>query len=73
MNIKKILPIILVAPLLATGCSSFGLKAGNEESKVPSTLRNGGFESSTLDGWSVEYGDAYSDDSVTSDSYFSYV
>ncbi len=72
MNIKKILPIILVAPLLATGCSSFGLKAGNEESKVPSTLRNGGFESSTLDGWSVEYGDAYSDDSVTSDSYFSY-
>ena len=33
---------------------------------------NGGFETSNLSGWTIEYGDAYTDDSVSSRSTFTY-
>ena len=33
---------------------------------------NGGFESTNLDGWTIEYGDAYNDDSVSSRKTFVY-
>ena len=58
--VKHILPLLLVLPLF--GCAS------KSESKEMRTryVQNGGFESTDLSGWTIEYGDAYTDDSVTS-------
>ena len=42
------------------------------EAKYINNVTNGGFESADLSGWTIEYGDAYNDDSVSSkkDFYF---
>ena len=45
------------------GCNG---KTTEEEITVSHYVRNGGFESADLSGWTVEYGDAYTDDSVSS-------
>lgn len=58
--VKTILPILLVLPLFA--CTS---KTEQKESRTRYVL-NGGFESADLSGWTIEYGDAYTDDSVSS-------
>ena len=58
--VKRILPLLLILPLF--GCAS---KSETKE-KLTRFVQNGGFESSDLSGWTVEYGDAYTDDSVTS-------
>lgn len=63
---KKNIKCILI-PLLAislVGCSS------SKEKVVQRYVVNGGFETSDLSGWTVEYGDAYTDDSVSSRDYF---
>lgn len=60
---KRLLPFLtffLAFPLF--GCT----KTINEETNVVRYVQNGGFESSDLSGWTVEYGDAYTDDSVSS-------
>ncbi len=36
------------------------------ETKVAHYVQNGGFENADLSGWEIEYGDAYTDDSVSS-------
>ncbi len=41
-----------------------------EETEVVRNVINGGFESTDLSGWTVEYGDAYTDDSVSSKKNF---
>ena len=43
-----------------------------EEVIVKDYVPNGGFETSNLDGWTIEYGDAYSDDSVSSRTTFDF-
>ena len=66
----KVLSISLLAlPLF--GCSG----QNQQEKKVGVySVANGGFETSDLSGWTIEYGDAYTDDSVSSRSefYFDY-
>lgn len=54
-----------------SGCAQEGV---TEEYEAVTSIVNGGFESSDLSGWTVEYGDAFDDDSVSSVSefYFSY-
>lgn len=49
-------------------------RAGTTNEYEAKALVNGGFESSTLSGWTVEYGDAFDDDSVSSvtEFYFPY-
>ncbi len=37
-----------------------------------SQVLNGGFETATLEGWTVEYGDAFNDDCVSSNTFFSF-
>lgn len=65
--------LFALTPLALSSCGALQVHAENvKRSAKPSSLRNGGFESSTLDGWKVEYGDAFSDDSVSSVSTFSY-
>lgn len=71
MKRKSIPCILCCSALFLSSCVALGAYA-EDEAVTPSTLRNGGFESSTLDGWEVEYGDAYSDDSVSSVSTFSF-
>ena len=59
---------ILTLGLSLVSCSS----QSSTETKVLRSVNNGGFESADLSGWTVEYGDAYTDDSVSSkkDFYF---
>ena len=72
--IKSLLALGLASSLLA-GCD-LNKKSEQKESSKETQVRyvvNGGFESSDLSGWTVEYGDAFNDDSVSSreDFYFS--
>ena len=56
---------ILLASLMAMsliGCASIE----KSETTAKRYVVNGGFETSDLSGWTVEYGDAYNDDSVSS-------
>ena len=54
--------------LSLVGCTSVSV----ERTPITRNVVNGGFESGDLSGWTVEYGDAYNDDSVSSkkDFYF---
>ena len=57
----------LSIPLLVLSLS--GCQSGSTPSETKEVTRyvfNGGFESSDLSGWTVEYGDAYTNDSVSS-------
>ena len=67
---KKYLKTILFTSLLVLpliGCSN----NVNNKTGLRSVL-NGGFETSDLSGWTIEYGDAYTNDSVSSRSTFSF-
>ena len=66
-KIKYLLATLLVVPL--AGCSS---NKKEEQKTIANYVYNGGFETSDLSGWTIEYGDAYNDDSVSSreDFYF---
>lgn len=57
---------VLALGLSLIGCSS----QTKEETRVLRNVINGGFESADLSGWTVEYGDAYTDDSVSSKKNF---
>ena len=64
-SVKYLLVSLLALPLVS--CS------GNGKKEVVSRyVVNGGFETSDLSGWTIEYGDAYTDDSVSSREYFSF-
>ena len=54
--------------VLTLGLSLVGCTASetSNETKLVRNVVNGGFESADLSGWTVEYGDAYNDDSVSS-------
>jgi len=65
---KLIIGLLSVAAIASLG-AAFGCK---KEQTTPSVVVNGGFESADLSGWTVEYGDAYDDDSVSSRKTFSY-
>ena len=61
---------VLALSVILTAC---GEKPTTEPSeKATSKLINGGFESADLSGWTVEYGDAFDDDCVSSQKTFTY-
>ena len=67
-NIKALFVLALSSSLLV-GCGA-NKKAPVTENKTRYVF-NGGFESSDLSGWTIEYGDAYTNDSVSSrDSFY---
>ena len=73
-NISVIL-CLLCAMLLCVSITS--CQTGSNDSSKPSNpndavLINGGFESADLSGWTVEYGDAFDDDCVSSQKTFMY-
>ena len=61
-NVKYLLVSLLAISLV--DCAS------SKEKVVQRYVVNGGFETSDLSGWTIEYGDAYTDDSVSSRDYF---
>ena len=64
--IKTLSTLLLAIPLI--GCNN--AKAPQKEGMR--SVLNGGFETSDLSGWTVEYGDAYTDDSVSSRESFTF-
>ena len=64
--IKSLAICLIAVPLF--GCNQ--AKASNKTGTH--TVLNGGFETSDLSGWTVEYGDAFTDDSVSSRTHFSF-
>ena len=73
---KKILTLILtVLTVLSIVVLSISCGVDNNETKLPNlpiSVLNGGFETSDLSGWTVEYGNAFNDDSVSSQKTFTY-
>ena len=57
---------VLALGLSLVGCSSQTI----DKSTVTRNIINGGFESGDLSGWTIEYGDAFTDDSVSSKKNF---
>ncbi len=70
METRKVL-LLLLSSLFLVSCGG-DANSSSEEIKKPISIQNGGFETSDLSGWTVEYGDAYCDDSVSSKSTFSF-
>ena len=68
---KKYLFLLPILALSVSGCTNGSSNSKPVEPFIE-TIINGGFESSTLSGWTVEYGNAYDDDSVSSVTTFSY-
>ena len=68
MKNVKYLFILALASSILTGCGETNNNNQKEANKEIQTryVYNGGFESSDLSGWTIEYGDAYTDDSVSS-------
>ena len=66
MKTIKTLLVLAFASSLLTGCDLFNKKQEEKKEVQTRYIVNGGFESSDLSGWTVEYGDAYTDDSVSS-------
>lgn len=67
---KKYIKTLLCTSLLALPLVSCG--ETQEQKTGFRCVLNGGFETSDLSGWTIEYGDAYTDDSVSSRSKFSF-
>lgn len=69
---KKSIIGLICCLLFLSACALSPQEVRRKESAKATTLLNGGFESGNLSGWSVEYGDAFDDDSVTSRRTFSF-
>ncbi len=70
ITILSILCVIFLCVGL-TGCELFNSKPQPQPGEAL-PLINGGFESADLSGWTVEYGDAFDDDCVSSQKTFMY-
>ena len=78
--------LILSAAMAITafaGCGNKAKPSGNSGSSGESgekpqvdtqnaQVLNGGFETATIEGWTVEYGDAFNDDCVSSNTFFTF-
>ena len=73
-NLLAIISIFCVIILCVgmVGCDSFGTGSGNSQNpnNYASAPINGGFESADLSGWTIEWGDAFDDDCVSSQKTF---
>ena len=80
---KKLFRLTALALSLAVsaatfvGCTEENTPGGNGGGNTPkptetTQVLNGGFETASLDGWTVEYGDAFNDECVSSNTFFSF-
>ncbi len=67
---KKSIALLCFLCILLSSCVGLAACKDNKqpdpEPPKPQTLINGGFESADLSGWTIEYGDAFDDDCVSS-------
>lgn len=68
----SVLSVLCIAILCLTGCDWFNPNPGKQPNGEAVALINGGFESADLSGWTIEYGDAFDDDCVSSQKTFMY-
>ncbi len=64
-NVKYLFVLALASSLLV-GCGTNNKEKEEQKEIKTRYVVNGGFESSDLSGWTIEYGDAYTNDSVSS-------
>ena len=69
---KRKIGFILVAALLVLGAFFLVACGGKKEDDTVYQIGNGGFETGDLTGWTVESGNAFSDDCVTTKSDFGF-
>lgn len=68
-NLITVLSVLCVI-FLCVGLTSCTEPAPQPEDNTSKTLINGGFESADLSGWTIEYGDAFNDDCISSQKTF---
>ena len=71
-NLLAIISFICIVVLCAGLSSCDWFNPTNPEKPTNAALINGGFESADLSGWTIEYGDAFDDDCVSSQKTFMY-
>ena len=73
-NMTRIVCILCILCLCVgiTACKNNGNNSQNPPKDDSKALLNGGFESADLSGWTIEYGDAFDDDCVSSQKTFMY-
>ena len=65
--------LIAILSVLCVGSAVCGVACAKDKGETaPAAPLNGGFETADLSGWTVEYGDAFSDNSVVSQKTFTY-
>lgn len=64
--------LIALLSILCIGTAVAGTACADSSEEFPSAPVNGGFESADLNGWTVEYGNAFDNDCVMSDKVFTY-
>ncbi len=74
-----ILALTASAAMLTVGCEeqtpapqSSGSQHAEPVATTTEQVLNGGFETASLDGWTVEYGNAFNDDCVSSNTFFTF-
>ena len=63
---------VMLLCISIVGCGNNDSPPANEEKSATKVLINGGFESADLSGWTVEYGDAFDNDCISSQKTFMY-
>ena len=69
---RKILILLPIIAMSLVGCNNNQNQTPVTHEVGTETIVNGGFETASLTGWTVEYGTAFNDDSVSSVKTFSY-
>ena len=70
--LKNLIAILSVLVVIFLCFSLNGCTDPNSQTSKELVLINGGFESADLSGWTIEYGDAFNDDCVSSQKTFMY-
>ncbi len=67
---KRLVPIFSILCVILLGLGLASCKKPDPQLGNSGALLNGGFESADLSGWTVEYGDAFDDDCISSQKTF---
>ncbi|MBR2498764.1 MAG: hypothetical protein IKB67_03530 [Clostridia bacterium] len=64
--------LFIILSVLSTIFFCLGIVGCKQEQIISKTILNGGFETANLSGWTVEYGNAFNDDCVSSNKTFTF-